>query len=231
MCLCFFGGDCFQQPELFLSTITINKARARWFFFFIFHSKYFLHPVSSQFTRWTGVCSSKEAHEAISSSSSSSVLMQSPAPAPAPGTPTVPSQSLQSKGQVLLGRNERNALHTCVRAHSHTHTYTRKHFQSQRKEKNKTRSLEDTAAHVIPGSAGLPPHSAAMGGRAEGRRLQSIKLPLRTCQTDNSWKELTFQVHQLLSSLSPFPKNQLEATGPAASLFPTPWRPTVSGPS
>lgn len=123
MCLCFFGRDCFQQPELFLSAITINKARARWVFFFIFHSKYFLHPVSSQFTRWTGVCSSKEAHEAISSSSSSSSgLMPSPAPAPAPGTPTVPSHSLQSKGQVLLGRNERNTLHTCVRAHSHTHT-------------------------------------------------------------------------------------------------------------
>lgn len=100
-------GDCFQQPELFLSTITINKARER---IFIFHSKYFLHPVSSQFTRWTGEHSSKEAHKAISSSSSSPV--QSPAPAPTPAlaprsqpdaTLTIPSNSLQSKEQVLLG--------------------------------------------------------------------------------------------------------------------------------
>lgn len=44
MCLCSFGGDCFQQPGLFLSTITINKASERVFIFplQIFSSSCFL---------------------------------------------------------------------------------------------------------------------------------------------------------------------------------------------
>lgn len=44
MRLCSFGGDCFQQPGLFLSTITINKASERVFIFplQIFSSSCFL---------------------------------------------------------------------------------------------------------------------------------------------------------------------------------------------
>lgn len=39
------------------------------------------------------------------------------------------------------------------------------------------------------------------------RRLQSIKLPLRACQSDNSWKKLTFQIHQPTLLLFP-PENK-----------------------
>lgn len=35
------------------------------------------------------------------------------------------------------------------------------------------------------------------------RRLQSIKLPLRACQTHNSWKKLTFQISSANLLLSP----------------------------
>jgi len=52
----------------------------------------------------------------------------------------------------------------CMCAHTLTHTQEN---TSRAREKNKTRSLEDTAAHVIPGSAGLPPHSDGGTGRGE----------------------------------------------------------------
>lgn len=126
----------FSSPGYFcLQSQSIKQVRG----FLFFHSKYFLHPVSSLFTRRTGARSSKEAHGAVSSFllTTGPVPAPTPAPAPAPDptpapapTPAprspswpraipAPSNTPQPQGQVWL--EARGQHHTCACVHTHTH--------------------------------------------------------------------------------------------------------------
>lgn len=126
----------FSSPGYFcLQSQSIKQVRG----FLFFHSKYFLHPVSSLFTRRTGARSSKEAHGAVSSFLLTTGLVPAPTPAPAPAldptpapapTPAprspswpraipAPSNTPQPQGQVWL--EARGQHRTCTYVHTHTH--------------------------------------------------------------------------------------------------------------
>lgn len=169
----------FSSPGYFcLQSQSIKQVRG----FLFFHSKYFLHPVSSLFTRRTGARSSKEAHGAVSSFllTTGPVPAPTPAPAldptpasaptPAPRSPSwpraipAPSNTPQPQGQVWLEARGQHC--TCACAHTHTHENPAR--TKTKKNHPRTRALEDAAARVIPNSAGLPSQRGDGGtGRGE----------------------------------------------------------------
>lgn len=203
---CSFRGEGCQQPGLFLSSITINKA-GEDFYFSTPNTFSILFPPSS--------------HGGLGSAPARRPTEPFPPLHPPPphpnttplllrATPKFPHNSLQS---FIWKPGARPGARACA------HTLKRKHSQSQRGKKNiikenkiKPSFWKAEQARVIPGSGGL-------GDGAEGRRLQSIKLPLRTCQTDNSWKELNISGPPAPLLAFTLPQSPARGQGPGSVTF------------
>lgn len=97
------------------------------------------------------------------------------------------------------------------------------HYSRPAKKKNRSVGDEDFGLII-----GLCCTASATGSQwrdgCKQRRLQSIKLPLRACQTDNSWKKLTLQIHQPTCCFSLQKTNGLTVAVSAASPCPAHFR-------